>query len=121
MISVSEQELLFLKDHLFGSPSAAGCALIGGENNRHQLAQREGAVHQRSGTTLLGVEHQRGATGMTQHHESAFETEICEHLAKAGLVVRSVGRRTMTGSWRCSQTTCSGGWRTPSLSSWLSG
>jgi hypothetical protein len=33
VISVGEQELVFLKDHLFGSPSAAGCVLIGGENN----------------------------------------------------------------------------------------
>ena len=33
VIKVSEQELVFLRDHLFGSPSAAGCALIGGENN----------------------------------------------------------------------------------------
>ena len=28
-----EHELVFLKDHLFSSPSAAGCALVGGENN----------------------------------------------------------------------------------------
>lgn len=33
VISVGEQGLEFLKDHLFGSPSAAGCVLIGGENN----------------------------------------------------------------------------------------
>jgi len=33
VISVGEQNLVFLKDHLFGSPSAAGCVLIGGENN----------------------------------------------------------------------------------------
>ncbi|OBB29076.1 hypothetical protein A5792_19875 [Mycolicibacterium peregrinum] len=33
VIEVGEQELIFLKDHLFGSPSAAGCALVGGENN----------------------------------------------------------------------------------------
>lgn len=33
VIKVGEQELVFLKDHLFGSPSAAGCALVGGENN----------------------------------------------------------------------------------------
>lgn len=33
VIKVSEHDLVFLKDHLFGSPSAAGCALVGGENN----------------------------------------------------------------------------------------
>lgn len=33
VIKVGEHELIFLKDHLFGSPSAAGCALVGGENN----------------------------------------------------------------------------------------
>jgi hypothetical protein len=33
VIAVDETELLFLKDHLFPSPSAAGCALIGGTNN----------------------------------------------------------------------------------------
>ncbi|WP_260751348.1 GIY-YIG nuclease family protein [Mycobacterium sp. SMC-8] len=33
VIKVGEHELVFLKDHLFGSPSAAGCALVGGENN----------------------------------------------------------------------------------------
>ncbi|WP_445169894.1 GIY-YIG nuclease family protein [Mycolicibacterium sp. Dal123E01] len=33
VIAVGEKELLFLKDYLFGSPSAAGCVLIGGENN----------------------------------------------------------------------------------------
>ncbi|MEW2484096.1 GIY-YIG nuclease family protein [Mycobacterium sp. NPDC049093] len=33
VIEVGEQELVFLKDHLFGSPSAAGCVLVGGENN----------------------------------------------------------------------------------------
>ena len=33
VIKVGENELVFLKDHLFGSPSAAGCALVGGENN----------------------------------------------------------------------------------------
>lgn len=32
-INVGEHELVFIKDHLFGSPSAAGCALVGGENN----------------------------------------------------------------------------------------
>ncbi len=33
VIEVSDKDLVFLKDHLFGSPSAAGCVLIGGENN----------------------------------------------------------------------------------------
>jgi hypothetical protein len=33
VIKIGEQELVFLTDHLFGSPSAAGCALVGGENN----------------------------------------------------------------------------------------
>lgn len=33
VVKVSEHELVFLKHHLFGSPSAAGCALVGGENN----------------------------------------------------------------------------------------
>lgn len=33
VIKVGEHELVFLRDHLFGSPSAAGCALVGGENN----------------------------------------------------------------------------------------
>lgn len=33
VIKVGEHDLVFLKDHLFGSPSAAGCALVGGENN----------------------------------------------------------------------------------------
>lgn len=33
VVKVGEEELVFLKDHLFGSPSAAGCALVGGENN----------------------------------------------------------------------------------------
>lgn len=33
VIKVGEHELVFLKDHLFGSPSAAGCVLVGGENN----------------------------------------------------------------------------------------
>lgn len=33
VLKVGEHELVFLKDHLFGSPSAAGCALVGGENN----------------------------------------------------------------------------------------
>lgn len=33
VISVGERDLVFLRDHLFGSPSAAGCVLIGGENN----------------------------------------------------------------------------------------
>jgi hypothetical protein len=33
VIAVGELELLFLKDHLLGSPSAAGCVLVGGENN----------------------------------------------------------------------------------------
>ena len=33
VIKLGEHELVFLKDHLFASPSAAGCALVGGENN----------------------------------------------------------------------------------------
>jgi hypothetical protein len=33
VIKMSEQELVFLRDHLFGSPSAAGGVLIGGTNN----------------------------------------------------------------------------------------
>lgn len=33
VLKIGEHELVFLKDHLFGSPSAAGCVLIGGENN----------------------------------------------------------------------------------------
>jgi hypothetical protein len=33
VIKMTDRELMFLKDHLFPSPSAAGCALIGGENN----------------------------------------------------------------------------------------
>jgi hypothetical protein len=33
VITVDEDALLFVRDHLFGSPSAAGCALVGGENN----------------------------------------------------------------------------------------
>ena len=33
VIKIGEHDLVFLKDHLFGSPSAAGCALVGGENN----------------------------------------------------------------------------------------
>lgn len=33
VVAVDEKGLVFLKDHLFGSPSAAGCALIGGTNN----------------------------------------------------------------------------------------
>ncbi|AYE98813.1 DUF4357 domain-containing protein [Mycobacterium paragordonae] len=33
VIKVGEHDLVFLRDHLFGSPSAAGCALVGGENN----------------------------------------------------------------------------------------
>lgn len=33
VIKVGEHDLVFLRDHLIGSPSAAGCALVGGENN----------------------------------------------------------------------------------------
>jgi hypothetical protein len=33
VIKISDQEVLFIKDHLFGSPSAAGCVLVGGTNN----------------------------------------------------------------------------------------
>jgi hypothetical protein len=33
VIKLGQDELVFLKDHLFSSPSAAGCVLIGGENN----------------------------------------------------------------------------------------
>lgn len=33
VITVDEHSVMFRKDHLFGSPSAAGCALVGGENN----------------------------------------------------------------------------------------
>ena len=44
VITLSGQELVFLKDHLFSSPSAAGCVLIGRRQQRaHQLAQRKGA------------------------------------------------------------------------------
>ncbi|MDP7735110.1 GIY-YIG nuclease family protein [Mycobacterium paragordonae] len=33
IIAIDQQELVFLKDHLFGSPSAAGCMLIGRTTN----------------------------------------------------------------------------------------
>jgi Domain of unknown function (DUF4357) len=33
VIKLNDQEFVFLKDHLFGSPSAAGSVLIGGTNN----------------------------------------------------------------------------------------
>lgn len=33
VLKIGEHDLVFLKDHLFGSPSAAGCVLVGGENN----------------------------------------------------------------------------------------
>lgn len=33
VITINKQELVFLKDHLFGSPSAAGCVLIGRTTN----------------------------------------------------------------------------------------
>jgi Domain of unknown function (DUF4357) len=33
VITVGQQELVFLKDHLFGSPSAAGCVLTGRRTN----------------------------------------------------------------------------------------
>lgn len=33
VITINQQELVFLKDHLFGSPSAAGCVLIGRSTN----------------------------------------------------------------------------------------
>jgi hypothetical protein len=33
VITINEQELVFLKDRLFGSPSAAGCVLIGRRTN----------------------------------------------------------------------------------------
>ena len=41
VITMNDKELVFLKDHLFSSPSAAGCVLIGSHDQRSdRLAQR---------------------------------------------------------------------------------
>lgn len=54
VIKVGEHELVFLKDHLFGSPSAAGCVLVGGENNG-RTSWRNGQVQSISDLEQLAI------------------------------------------------------------------
>lgn len=51
VITVDDKELVFLKDHLFGSPSAAGCVLVGGENNGRTSWRNAG------GQSISDLEH----------------------------------------------------------------